>query len=63
MIAFTTKGAYDYVNSLTSGAKIVLINGQQFTEHIYNYNLGLQVEKGLEIKKLGSNFLGMIQGE
>ena len=51
-----TKGAYAYVKSLTSGAKIVTINGIQLAEHIYNYNLGMQVEKVLEIKKLDSDF-------
>jgi restriction system protein len=56
-----TPGAYGYVNSPTSGSKIVLINGTQLAEHIYNYNLGMQVEKVLEIKKLDSDFWDVMQ--
>lgn len=51
-----TKGAYGYVNSLTSGAKIVLINGVQLAEFIYDFNLGMQVEEILEIKKIDSDY-------
>lgn len=56
-----TRGAYEYVNSLTSGANIVLINGKRLAEYIYDYNLGMQVEKVLEIKKLDSDFWDTMQ--
>ena len=51
-----TKGAYEYVASLNSTAKIVLINGEKLAEYIYDYNLGMQIENVIEIKKLDSDF-------
>jgi restriction system protein len=51
-----TKGAYDYVDSLNSGTKIVLINGQKLAELIYDYNLGLQLERTVEIKRIDEEF-------
>jgi restriction system protein len=51
-----TKGAYDYVDSLNSGTKIVLINGQKLAGLIYDYNLGLQIERTVEIKKIDEEF-------
>lgn len=51
-----TKGAYEYVESLNFSTKIVLINGIKLAEYIYNYNLGLQTERIIEIKKLDSEF-------
>jgi len=40
-----------------------LINGSQLAEYIYNYNLGMQIEKVLEIKKLDSDFWDVLQDE
>lgn len=51
-----TKGAYEYVDSLNFSRKIVLINGEKLAEYIYNYNLGMQTERIIEIKKLDSDF-------
>lgn len=51
-----TKGAYDYVESLNSGTKIVLINGFRLAELIYEFELGLQIERVLEIKKIDEDF-------
>jgi restriction system protein len=51
-----TKGAYEYVNSLNSTTKIVLINGEKLAQYIYDFNLGMQTEKVIEIKKLDSDF-------
>lgn len=51
-----TKGAYDYANSLNSTTKVVLINGTKLAQYIYNYNLGMQTEKTIEIKKLDSDY-------
>jgi restriction system protein len=58
-----TKGAYDYVASLNSTAKIVLINGVKLAEYIYDYGLGLQTEKIIEIKKLDSDFWDSMQDD
>jgi len=51
-----TKGAYEYAESLNSSTKIVLINGDKLAEYIYNYNLGMQTERIIEIKKLDSDY-------
>lgn len=51
-----SKGAYEYVASLNSTTKIILINGEKLAEFIYDYSLGMQTEKIIEIKKLDSDF-------
>jgi len=51
-----TKGAYEYCESLNSSTKIVLINGDKLAEYIYNYDLGMQTERVIEIKKLDSDY-------
>ena len=56
-----TKGAYDYANSLNSSTKIVLINGERLAQYIYDFNLGMQTEKTIEIKKLDSDFWDSMQ--
>lgn len=58
-----TKGAYEYVASLNSTAKIVLINGTKLAEYIYDFNLGMQSEKIIEIKKLDSDFWDIMQDD
>ena len=58
-----TKGAYEYVDSLNASAKIVLINGHKLADYIYEYNLGMQFEKMIEIKKLDSDFWDDMQDE
>lgn len=51
-----SKNAYEYASSLTSTTKIILINGEKLAEFIYDYSLGMQTEKTIEIKKLDSDF-------
>ena len=51
-----TKGAMDYVESLNGSPTIILINGQQLTEYIYDYGLGLQTEKVLKIMKMDMDY-------
>ncbi len=58
-----TKGAYEYTESLNSSTKIVLINGSKLAEYIYEYNLGVQAEKIIEIKKLDSDFWDNMQDD
>jgi len=58
-----SKGAYEYVASLNSTAKIVLINGTKLAEYIYDFNLGMQSEKIIEIKKLDSDFWDSMQDD
>ena len=58
-----SKGAYEYVASLNSTTKIVLINGVRLAEYIYDYNLGMQIENIIEIKKLDSDFWDLMQDD
>ncbi len=51
-----TKGAMDYVESLNGTPTIILINGQQLTEYIYDYGLGLQTEKVLKVMKMDMDY-------
>lgn len=51
-----TKGAMDYVESLNGSPTIILINGQQLTEYIYDYGLGLQTEKILKVMKMDTDY-------
>ena len=53
--SFFSKGAIEYVDKL-SNATIILIDGDQLAEYIYEYGLGMQVEQTLEIKKLDADF-------
>lgn len=54
--SYYTKGAIDYANSLNGSTNIVLINGDELAEYIYKYDLGMQTEQVITIKKLDSDF-------
>lgn len=54
--SYYTKGAIDYANSLNGSTNIVLINGDELAEYIYKYDLGIQTEQVITIKKLDSDF-------
>ena len=51
-----TKGAIEYVGNLNGTPTIILINGQQLVEYIYDYGLGLQTEKVLKIMKMDMDY-------
>lgn len=51
-----SKGAREYVDNLNATTTIVLINGEQLAEYIYDFGLGMQTERTIEIKKLDSDF-------
>lgn len=51
-----TKNAKEYADSLNSSAKIVLINGTKLASYIYEYDLGMQTERTIVIKKLDTDF-------
>lgn len=61
--SYYTKGAIDYVNSLNGSTTIVLIDGKQLAEYIYDYGLGMQVEQTIEIKKLDADFWDSMKDE
>jgi restriction system protein len=48
-----SSGAIEYANGVPD---LVLINGKKLAEYIYDFNLGMQVEQVVEIKKLDSDF-------
>ncbi len=54
--SFYSKGAIEYVNNLNGATTLVLIDGKQLAEYIYDFGLGMQVEQTIEIKKLDAIF-------
>lgn len=58
-----SKGAMEYVESLNGSPTIILINGQQLTEYIYDYGLGLQTEKVLKIMKMDTDYWDAMDNE
>lgn len=54
--SYYSKGAIEYVENLNGMTTLVLIDGSQLAEHIYNFGLGMQVEQTIEIKKLDADF-------
>lgn len=51
-----SRGAADYVRNLNGNPTIILIDGAQMAQYIYDYGLGMQTEKLLEIKKMDMDF-------
>ena len=51
-----TKGAIDYVESLNGTPIVILINGEQLTEYMYECGLGLQEERVFKVMKLDRDF-------
>ena len=58
-----SKGAKEYVNNLNATTTIVLINGEQLAEFIYDYGLGMQTVKSIELKKLDSDFWDTMEND
>lgn len=58
-----TQGATTYAGSLNGATTLILIDGQQLAEYIYNYGLGLQIEQTIEIKKLDSEFWDSMEND
>jgi restriction system protein len=56
-----SKGAIDFVGSLNGNTTIVLIDGLALAKHIYDFNLGMQLEQVIEIKRLDGDFWDAIQ--
>lgn len=51
-----TKGAVEYVESLNGSPTIILINGHQLTEYIYDFGLGLQTKKIFKVMKMDMDY-------
>ena len=58
-----TKGAIDYVESLNGSPTIILINGTQLTEYMYECGLGLQEERVFKVMKLDRDFWDAMDDE
>jgi restriction system protein len=54
--SYYTKGAIDYANNLNGSTTLVLIDGKQLAEYIYDFGLGMQIEQTIDIKKLDADF-------
>lgn len=54
-------GAKEYANSLNGTTTVILIDGLQLAEYIYNYGLGMQVEQVIEIKKMDADYWDTMQ--
>lgn len=51
-----SKGALTYAESLNGATTLILIDGLQLAEYLYDFGVGLQIEQTIEIKKLDSEF-------
>lgn len=58
-----SKSAIDYASSLNGSTTIILINGKQLANYIYDYSLGMQVEQTIEIKKLDADYWDPMKDE
>lgn len=61
--SYYSKGAYEYANNLNGSTTLVLIDGKQLAEYIYDYGLGMQIEQTIEIKKLDADFWDSMKDE
>jgi restriction system protein len=59
--SYFSKGAIDYAENLNGLTTVVLIDGEQLAEYIYDFDLGMQVEQTIQIKKLDSDFWDSMQ--
>lgn len=51
-----SKGAIEYAESLNGNTNVVLIDGSKLAEYIYDYDLGMQTEQTVIIKRMDSEF-------
>ncbi|WP_372741305.1 restriction endonuclease [Neptunomonas sp.] len=58
-----SRGAMDYSQSLNGTTNLVLINGEQLAQYIYDYSLGMQTKQHIEIKEMDSDFWDDMQNE
>lgn len=58
-----TKSAHEYANNLNGSTTLVLIDGLELAKYIYDYNLGMQVEQVIEIKKLDSDYWDLLKDD
>jgi restriction system protein len=51
-----TKGAIEYAESLNGATTLILIDGRKLADYLYEYDVGVQIEQTIHIKKLDSEF-------
>lgn len=51
-----TREAHEYVKSLSNAMRLLLMDGEELANHIYDYGLGMSVDRVIEIKKLDSDY-------
>ena len=51
-----SKGAIEYAENLNGSTNVVLIDGSQLAEYIYDYDLGMQTEQTVIIKRMDSDY-------
>ena len=58
-----SKGAVTYAESLNGATTLILIDGQQLAEYMYDYGVGLQVRQTIQIKELDSEFWDAMEND
>ena len=58
-----TKSAIEYAGNLNGSTNVVLIDGSQLAEYIYDFGLGMQTEQTVIIKRMDSDFWEKMQNE
>ncbi len=58
-----SSGALKYAESLHGSTTLVLIDGQKLAKYMYDYNLGVQKEQTIEIKKIDGDFWDAMQDD
>ncbi|MGQ9425225.1 restriction endonuclease [Gilvimarinus sp. F26214L] len=54
--SYFSAGAVQYAESLNGTTTLVLVDGDQLAQYIYDYGLGMQAEQTLTVKKLDTDF-------
>lgn len=55
--------AIQYADSLHGGTTVVLIDGEELAQHIYDFSVGMQPEQIIEIKKMDIDFWDSMQDD
>ena len=51
-----SKGAIEYADNLNGSTNVVLIDGAKLAEYIYDYDLGMQTEQTVIVKRMDSDY-------
>lgn len=59
--SYYSKGAIDFAKTLSTNTSIVLIDGEKLAEYIYDFDLGMQTEQTINIKRMDNDFWDSMQ--